>query len=156
MCGLAKLGFEAAVPPLGKALSEVFDLAMIKLGFAVQKTAAVDDMSGLRGEVFELVCELGFSVRPTTPDCLKHSCPMARSGAHHLLLLGGMQTLHRSANAAPPIAKHLARDGINRSGGPCRIIQPHGQTPLRQPLLPAASPRDGGAREDQARQRNPE
>jgi hypothetical protein len=145
MCGLAKLGFEPAVPPLGKALSEVFDLAMIKLGFAVQKTAAVDDMSGLRGEVFELVCELGFSVRPTTPDCLKHSCPMARSGAHHLLLFGGIQALHRASDPAPSILKYLSGDGTNR------IIQLHGQTPSKRLSRPTASHHDGGAQAGQSR-----
>ena len=87
MSGLPKLGFETAVPPLGKAVREALDLATIKLGFSIQKPAAVDDMGRLRREVFELVCELGFVVRSTTPDRFEHSCPVPRSGAHHLLLL---------------------------------------------------------------------
>ena len=58
MCGLPKLGFETAVPPLGKALGQVFDLAALKLGFAIQEPAAVDDVGGLRREVFELVGQL--------------------------------------------------------------------------------------------------
>jgi hypothetical protein len=73
MCGLPKFGFEPAVPPLGKAFSEVFDLVAIKLGFPIQKPAAVDDMGGLRCEVFKLVCQLRFVVCPAAPDRLEHS-----------------------------------------------------------------------------------
>ena len=55
MCGLPQLGFEPRAPPLGKPLCQVFDLAAIKLGFAIQEPAAVDDVRGLRREVVELV-----------------------------------------------------------------------------------------------------
>ena len=144
MCGLPKFGFEPRVPPLGKALGQVFDLAALKLGFAIQEPAAVDDMGGLCREVFELVGQLGFIMRAPAPDRFEHSGPMSRSGAHHLLLLGGIQTLHRATDPAPPILKYLSGDGTNR------IIQPHGRTPSRQPLLSAASRHAGGAQAGQS------
>ena len=147
--GLPELGLEACVPPLGKALGQVLDVARFELRLPIQKPAAVDDMGGLSGEVLELVCELRFGMRAAAPDRLEDRWPMPCCRAGKLGLLGHVQTLHRASDAAPAIPEDLARDGINR------IIQPHGQTPSERPWPAAALRPDGGAGADRSRQRNP-
>ena len=147
--GLAQLGLEARIPPLGKALGQVLDVTRFELRLAIQKPATVDDMGGLGCEVIELVCELRFGMRAPAPDRLEDRWPMPCCRARKLGLLGHVQTLHRAPDAAPAIPEDLARDGMDG------IIQPHGRTPSARPWPRAASRPDGGARADRSRQRNP-
>ena len=56
--GLSQLGLEARIPPLGKALGQVLDVARLELRLAIEEPTRVHDMGGLCGEVLELVCEL--------------------------------------------------------------------------------------------------
>src|SRR6056297_1335714 len=137
--GLAQLGLEARIPPLGKALGQVLDVTRFELRLAIEEPATVDDMGGLGCEVIELGCELRFGMRAPAPDRLEDRWPMPGCRAYKLFLLGDMQPLHRAPDAAPAIPKDLARDGMDG------IIQPHGQTPSAR-LWPAAASRlDGGA-----------
>jgi hypothetical protein len=55
---LAQLGFEACIPPLGKALGQILDVTRLELRLAIEEPATVHDMGGLGCEVLELVCEL--------------------------------------------------------------------------------------------------
>ena len=148
--GLAQLGFEARIPPLGKALGQILDVIRLELRLAIQKPATVDDMGGLGCEVIELVHQLRLVMGPPSPDRLEDRWPMPRCRAYKLALLGDMQPLHRAPDAAPAIPEDLARDGMDG------IIQPHGQTPSARPWPPAASRPDGGAGAGRSRQQNPE
>ena len=137
MRGLSELGFDTPLPPLGKAFGQLLDLSFLKPRLAVQNATAVDDMAGFRGEILELVGELGLRMRAPAADRLEDRWPVTGGGAQKLFLLGDMKPLHRAPDTAPAIAEHLSGDRMDR------LIQPHAQTPSRRPSPPAASRRGG-------------
>ena len=147
---LSKLRFEPSTPPLRKAFRQLLDLLIVELCLAIEEPRTVDDMGGLCREISELVRELGFGMCAPTPDRFEDGRTMPCSRPDQLPLFGDMEPLHRAPDAAPSVPENLTSHVVDS------IIQPHGRTPSRRLLPPAALRLGGDERADRSHRRCPE